>query len=378
MNKVSNTIVAVTTIIFMTVMLVFTGIHWITGESETSARRSVKISVKSAVDGSYPHSLIRRFAENFSGRIDWVSIDARIESALCENIVNGVCIADSRLIEAADSERNVSDECAGEVTDYVQQYSGAVYFIAVPSSAGVYTELLPEYFTKHHEKQLIDRFYEKLDTGVRRIDAYNRLKMLSDSYVYYRSDSKWTSYGAYCVYRNVIQRLGFQPSTYDKYTIDHVTDSYCGDLYSRTQFMRSKPDILDIYTYSDGTEVTDCSVMDADGKTHDRSLYDMSALDSDNMFALYPGIGYAAMKIVTSIGNDRKLLVIGDDYAASFIPFLLQHYSEVAVVYPEHTEGNISNYLDTSDYEQTLFLFGIDSLCGDNILEGLFEESEAD
>lgn len=376
MKKVSNVITAVSVIIFMAVMLLFTLLSAVTGADDDNARkeRNVIRTVLSVIDGGLGDSITKSFADNFSGRIDWVAIDSKVESSIGESIVNGVYIAEDRLISADNPGLNVSESCAASIKKFADVYDGASYLVAVPGSAGVYSELLPEYMDQRTQKQLIDSFYELLDTGIRRIDAYNRLKMLNGNYVYFRSDNKWTSYGAYCVYRTVIQKLGFQPSSYDKYSIEHVTDSFCGDLYARTQFMHCRPDVLDIYTYDGGAEVTDCTLLNYDGTEAPCQLYNREALCTDYKYALYPGVGYPRIDIHTSIGNERRLLVIGDDYAACFVPFLLQHYSEVTVIYPEHTSGKLSDYTDIAGYEQTLFLFGIDSLCGKNVLEDLLED----
>ena len=37
------------------------------------------------------------------------------------------------------------------------------------------------------------------------------------------------------------KKLGFSPTAYDKYTIDHVTDGFRGDLYNRSQYSGSSP-----------------------------------------------------------------------------------------------------------------------------------------
>ena len=67
------------------------------------------------------------------------------------------------------------------------------------------------------------------------------------------------------------------------------------------------------------------------------------------------------VRIKTTVNNDKKLLVIKDSYADCFIPFLIQHYSEIAVVSPKcFRESNavLSRLIDKESYAQTLFLFG--------------------
>lgn len=321
-----------------------------------------EITWESLLDGDFGRQLISCMADHFAGRDELISTSARLESGICESIVNGVYISENRLLSADVSSRGKTEKSAEAVNKFVKNYNGAVYFVAVPTSSGVYGDKLPLYLLKSTEKQQIDSLYTNLDSNIRKIDAYNILKMLSDNYIYYRSDSKWTSYGAFCVYRTVIQKLGFMPVSYDKYTIEHITDNYMGNLYSKTQYMESKPDLLDIYKYSDGAEITDCKGYDNNGMVYRKSLYDRDAIESGDMYRLYLGEKLPLLKVQTSVNNNKKLLVIGDDYASCFVPFLIQHYSEIAFVSPDCMEKKLTEFLNPDDYEQLLFLFGIDSL----------------
>ncbi|MCM1133124.1 MAG: DHHW family protein [Ruminococcus flavefaciens] len=358
--KNSNKISALILFIFILSFSVMT----ISGLGDKSAE-NLTISRQDFLDGGFGRQLTSVTAECFAGRDYWISAGAGLESGLCESIVNGVYISKDRLLSADVSERRSTDNTVQAVNEFVKSYDGAVYFVAVPTSSGVYGNMLPSYLLKSTEKQQIDSLYMNLSSDIRKIDAYNILKMLSDNYIYYRSDSKWTSYGAFCVYRTVIQKLGFIPVSYDKYTVEHITSSYTGNLYSRTKYMESKPDLLDIYEYSGGAEITDCTGYDNNGMTYPGSLYDREAIESDDMYRLYLGEKLPVVRINTDINNNKKLLVIGDDYAVCFIPFLTQHYSEIAFVSPECMEKELNKFLNPDDYGQMLFLFGIDSLDDD-------------
>ena len=292
----------------------------------------------------------------------WRSVGSRIDSAISGSIVNGVYIADDRLIAADVSEREDTEESAAVINSFADSCDGAVYFVAVPTSAGVYGDVLPSHLSRVTEKVQTDRLYEQLGGDIRRIDAYNLMRMLSDDRIYLRSDSKWTMYGAYCLYRTVIQKLGSQPISYDKYTIRHVTDEYRGDLFERTLYMKCEPDILDIYEYPDGVQVTECVSVGNDGSEQECPLYDISALDSDDMYRLYLGERAPLVKIHTDVNNERRLLLIGSECAACFVPFLTQHYSEITVFFPEYSDRPLSGFTDPNDYEQVLFMLGIDSI----------------
>ena len=316
-------------------------------------------------DGGFGSGLSSCAAQHFAFSESWRSAGSRLDSVISGSIVNGVYIADDRLIAADIADRGDTAESAAIVNSFAESYDGAVYFAAVPTSAGVYGDILPSHLSRVTEKQQIDRLYEQLGGDIRRVDAYNLMRMMSDERIYLRSDSKWTMYGAYCLYRTVIQKLGIQPLSYDKYTIRHVTNEYRGDLYERTLYMKCEPDILDIYEYPDGVQVTECVSVGNDGTERECSLYDPSALDSDDMFGLYLGKRRPLVRIRTDVNNERRLLVIGSECAASFVPFLTQHYSEIAVVFPEYMDRPLDTFIDKNDYEQTLFLFGIDAVTAD-------------
>ena len=358
-------------IIAFVILLIMSALFILTLTNKNGEDSEIILSFSSVMDGSLFKNIENRFAVNFENRDFWISSKAEIESQICEKLVNNVYIGDDRLLNADISYSPFYDSNADIVNRFSHNNDSAVYFVAVPSSSGVYSDILPEYLTDNTEEQCIDNFYARLGNNIRRIDAYNILKRLNENYIYFRSDTKWTSYGAYCVYRTVIQKLGFQPSPYDKYTIEHVTDNFRGDLWEKSRYMKSKPDILDIYNYNDGAELISCTGTDNDMKKSAKSLYYRDAVNSDDMYRLYLGDDMPLVQITTSVNNERKLLVIKDNFANCFIPFLIQHYSVIDIFSPECADREITDFLNISDYEQILFLFGTDSLGDENIFSSL-------
>lgn len=361
--KFSNKITAAAVLVFISIFSLST-LFSIQNKSadERNSARLPRMSWSSLADGSYCSDLNEYTAENFSGQGSWIAAGALIKTEMCESVVNGVYISQERLLSAEIPSQDSFEENATLINNFSEKYDGAVYVAAIPTSAGVYGDILPSYLQQVTEKQQIENFYEYLDADIRKIDAYSILKTLSDNYIYYRSDSKWTSYGAYCVYRTVIQKLGFLPVSYDKYTVHHITDDYKGDLYNRSQYMESSSDLLDVYEYSGGAEITGCMAYDNAGREYEWELYDVEAAESEDKYRLYLGEKMPFVKITANVNNEKRLLVIGDDFAACFIPLLTQHYSEIVFVSPECMELRLKDHIDIRDYEQTLFLFGIDSL----------------
>lgn len=367
MSKLTSKITALLVIVFIAAASVFTAIRFI-GSGDVP-----QLSLSALADGSYTDELSSAMTGSFAGRDMWISANARLSAQISERIVNGVYISDNMLLSADFSERTSVSECAGRINAFAEKYEGAICFVAVPTSSGVYTDQLPEYLLVNTEDQQIDSLYAALDPGIRCIDACNILKNLRDNYIYYRSDTKWTGYGAYCVYRTVVQKLGFQPVAYDKYTIEHVSGDFRGNLYDRSRYSGIKPDILDLYEYSSGARVLSCVGTDNSGITRSRTLFDRSMLSSGNMYDMYISSTDPLIRIRTDVNTERRLLLIGDSYADCFVQFLMQHYSEITMISPQQLTVPLSRLLDISDYEQTLFLFGVEDL-GDSAVFDLISQ----
>ncbi|MBQ8180737.1 MAG: hypothetical protein IJ010_02015 [Ruminococcus sp.] len=376
-NAVSR-ITAVVMLIYISAVMLF--IFFGKGSSDpiygSKIDKEKTVSVSGIMNGSFGKYLSECILINFPARDRMIAVDSGLRSSFTENIVNGVYVDKKMLLDAGISDRGSMKKNARIINEFCSGYKGTAYFAAVPTSTGVYDSYLPEYLRNNTESMQINSLYSELDGNIREIDAYNILKMLNENYIYYRSDTKWTSYGAYCVYRTVIQKLGFSPTAYDKYTIDHVADDFKGNLYARTFYSDVKPDIIDIYRYPDGANIISCTGCDNDMKSFSGELYDKSLLDSDDMYDMYLGEKRPLVKIRTTVNNERRLLVIKDSFADCFVPFLTQHYSEIDVVAPEYMEGYVEDFIDPSDYEQILFLFGIDSMDDEKLFDVLVTPPE--
>ncbi|MDE6833093.1 MAG: hypothetical protein K2J39_02425 [Ruminococcus sp.] len=328
-----------------------------------------EISFSALTDGSYGKQLNQYITDHFFRREKWVSAQADINSYTGGKIINGVYMDSNRLLDTEVSSREISKKNIEAVNKFFGNYIGTAYFTAIPTTSGIYGDKLPEYLMTNPERNQIDFLYDNLTDGIRTIDTYNILRMLSDNYIYYRNDTRLTSYGAYYVYKTVIQKLGFRPSSYDKYTINHITSDFRGNLYNRCLYNGTKSDILDIYSYSVGAEVTSCTAYCNNGMTYRKTLNDEKFLESGDMYRMYLGTEEPFIRIKTSVNNEKKLLLIKDSYADCFIQFLIQHYSEIAVISPEHMEKPLSSFINPDNYEQTLFLFGIESMDNENLFD---------
>lgn len=320
-----------------------------------------ELKISEITDGKTSLKLTDFFSDQIAGRSKFMKIYADISAGNSENSVNGIFISENRLLNGNINTSDIDNSVSEKINSFTEKYNSSFYFIAVPSSDGVYSNLLPEYIPSDFQSEQIQNFYNKLNPEIRKIDAFNILKNFSDDYIYYRTDTKWTAYGAYCVYRTAIQKLGFIPVAYDKFTIEHVTSEFKGNLYNKSLYEISKKDFIDLY-YSDSINIQSITAYDQNLNESMRILYDKSFLNSKYMYDIYLGENVPALRIKTGVNNNKKLMVIKDSYADCFIPFLTQHYSEITVISTDFPDFRFTNYFNINSYEQVIFICGAENL----------------
>ncbi len=291
-------------------------------------------------------------------------LKAQIDLIFGEKSIRDVYITDEMLLEKLDSQNAVTiPQSAVLLNKFYEKYHIPTYFILIPSSSEIYEDQLPINAVKDNQRQLISETYSALSTGIRYVDACSILSSLKEEYIYYRTDTHWTSYGAYAVYQSAIHKMGFTAIPYNRYVVSHVRTDFRGDLYKNTLYNDIKPDVLDRYTYENGARIVSITAHYADGTTEDRgtSLYDEAALDSENMYRFYLGAPSVMLEIRTDLENDKRLLIYKDDFAECMIPFLIQHYSEICVVDLNESMDVTQRLADPAKFTQILFLSSMES-----------------
>ena len=286
-------------------------------------------------------------------------IKSRADLFVGEKMIHGVYITEDRLLERRYSEALPdAEQLAAPQNEFYRTYNIPTFLLLVPSAAEIYETMLPANAAGAEEQQRIREVYNATDTGVRCMDACHVLSSLQSDYIYYRTDTHWTCFGAFTVYQNMIQKMGFTPVPYQRYVISHLSTEFRGDLYTCTLYEGVKPDMLDCYKYERGSNMTSVTAYYANGTVEDRGvqLFDNTALETQDMYRFYLGKPCDRLVIRTDVGNGKKLLLFKDDFADCMVPFLLQHYSEICVVDLELTAGRWMTAADPAEYTQTLFL----------------------
>ena len=122
--------------------------------------------------------------------------------------MNGVYVGNDMLLDIGTSEKGDMEKSAEEINKFSAAYKGAAYFVCVPTSAGVYGETLPPYIEKNSESRQIASLYSTLGTDIRKIDAYNILKMLNELVDSWRKIASSTANAPAAKVENVLNITG--------------------------------------------------------------------------------------------------------------------------------------------------------------------------
>lgn len=277
------------------------------------------------------------------------------------NRIGDVYLTNDRLLECPQSLDTAAMTASADAIDqFYQKYQIPTTVIAVPPAGEFYASDLLDGMSYPLQMPAIESFYQAIDSPIRKIDVYHVLFTATEDYIYYRTDEKWSCYGAYCVYRNAIQRMGFAPISYDQYVITHA-GTFRGNLYDSCLYDRVTPDMIDVYSDEDGSKVTDMTAYPANGEPEQRELYQMQPDGTADLNTFYLGEPCEKLVIRTNLNNQKKLLLFKDDYADCMVPFLLQHYSEICILDVTQMEHGLSELADVSDYTQVLILCDADT-----------------
>lgn len=324
-------------------------------------------------DKTFMSGFDKYMSDHFIGRINWIQSKKNIELAIGKNEINGIYVTDKRLIEHIEQpDYTEIDKSIKAINDFSESTGLPTYVMIAPTSAGIYEDEIPKNAPHQNQKEFIDYIYSNLNSDITAIDIYNTLSSVkNDEYIYYRTDHHWTTLGAYYAYNSAVQKLGFTPISYDKFNIEHVSDDFKGTFHSKTLYDGIEPDIIDIYSYSDGAKVTECMVNDGMNEISSDTMYFREYLEGKDKYSVFLGTNQPLVTIKTNVQNDKKLLIIKDSYAHCFAPFMTQHYSEITLLDLRYVGAANTDIIDVSEYSQALILYNASTFTTDRNVKKL-------
>lgn len=331
--------------------------------SELENRRlktSVTFSIKNFLDGSFQEEYEKYINDQFPLRDNWISLKSMNEYALGKIENNGIIYGNNgELFEKFDSlnEKRLKNNVE-VINNFAEKYYDKVSLMIIPNSYEIYKENLPMGSPIIRQEEIIDKIYD-FSSFTNNVDVMKELLDNKNSYIYYKTDHHWTTYGAYLAYCNFIDSINGNRVNLENFQKVELPNFY-GSYYSKAKPFNIKPDIMTYYDFDNLTmEIVGDKVYD--------SIYDYSKETLRDKYSLFL-YGNNPLTIIknNNIKNNKKILVIKDSFGNSLVPFLTQNYEEIHIIDLRHFGNRLSNYLEENDFDNILIIYNFINLATDN------------
>lgn len=366
-------------IIFILTLFLFLIINVIVPDREKSVQENrmlvtkPKFRLSSLISGDYDEKFEAYMDDQFVGRDMWRKLKVTVDRIGGSRLENGVYIGTNgqllEQIEVAD-ENHLAANIKAIKSFSESQSKIPVRMMLVPDAANVLNHSLPSLAKPEDQTQMFSMVRKDLGDSVEWIDVSTELNKHKTEKIYYKTDHHWTTLGAFYAFQAAAPSLGIDGDLSGKYVSYTVSDSFNGMLASKSGVNFGEKEQIDIYVPTE--EDTDLIVDYVDEGKRSTSLYDSSKLKEKDQYTVFLGGNSSLLDIRTVSTSTKRLLLVKDSFANSFIPFLTPYYREIVVVDPRYYSGTINDLMDSYRISEVLFLYSGNTFFKDNNISGVF------
>lgn len=366
-------------IIFILTLFLFLIINVIVPDREKSVQENRMLATKpkfrlsSLISGDYDEKFEAYMDDQFVGRDMWRKLKVMVDRIGGSRLENGVYIGTNgqllEQIEVAD-ENHLAANIKAIKSFSESQSKIPVRMMLVPDAANVLNHSLPSLAKPEDQTQMFSMVRKDLGDSVEWIDVSTELNKHKTEKIYYKTDHHWTTLGAFYAFQAAAPSLGIEGDLSGKYVSYAVSDSFNGMLASKSGVNLGEKEQIDIYVPTE--EDTDLIIDYVDEGKRSTSLYDSSKLKEKDQYTVFLGGNSSLLDIRTVSTSTKRLLLVKDSFANSFIPFLTPYYREIVVVDPRYYSGTINDLMDSYRISEVLFLYSGNTFFKDNNISGVF------
>lgn len=332
-----------------------------------------KLTFSTLVNGDFMEQYEEYLSDQFAGRDLWHRMKVALDRFGGSRMENGIYIGkDGQLlqdIQVPDQEH--LSENLDAIKEFTETYQDIpVTMILVPDAACILNDRLPWLASVEDQNQMISMVEQSLGDSVTWVDAASALNKHKREKIYYLTDHHWTSLGAFYTFQEAATALGIEEDVSDKFLSYTVSDSFNGVLASESGAGLGTEENIDIYVPREGDNDVIVNYVNESKRT--TSLYDSSKLETKDQYGVFLGGNTSLIDIRTVSTSQKRLLVVKDSFANSFIPFLAPYYREIVVVDPRYYSGTIEDIMSSYRITDALFLYSGNSFFTDNSMSGVF------
>ena len=366
-------------IIFILTLFLFLIINVIVPDREKSVQENrmlvtkPKFRLSSLISGDYDEKFEAYMDDQFVGRDMWRKLKVTVDRIGGSRLENGVYIGTNgqllEQIEVAD-ENHLAANIKAIKSFSESQSKIPVRMMLVPDAANVLNHSLPALAKPEDQTQMFSMVRKDLGDSVEWIDVSTELNKHKTEKIYYKTDHHWTTLGAFYAFQAAAPSLGIEGDLSGKYVSHAVSNSFNGMLASKSGVNLGEKEQIDIYVPTE--EDTDLIIDYVDEGKRSTSLYDSSKLKEKDQYTVFLGGNSSLLDIRTVSTSTKRLLLVKDSFANSFIPFLTPYYREIVVVDPRYYSGTINDLMDSYRISEVLFLYSGNTFFKDNNISGVF------
>lgn len=218
-----------------------------------------------------------------------------------------------------------------------------MYSLVAPTQVGLTDREYSEF--SDPQDKAIAYLYSLLDQRYQPVDVFSSLYQRREDYIYFRSDHHWTQLGAYYAAREfaAVAGTGFKELTeYQK----HSFEGFLGYLYSNNQVEKvaQNPDRLDAYVIpNQNLEITNFYYQqDGSLSSYEQPLINLEMAKDTATYGIFLGGDFPIIVYENpQPKSGRRLLVVKDSYANSFVPWIASEFDKIVVIDPRFYKENI-------------------------------------
>lgn len=209
------------------------------------------------------------------------------------------------------------------------------------------------------QSAILDKTEATITGDVNFVNLKNVYVKHAEEYLFFRSDHHWTHRGAYYAYSEFVKSVGMTPTPIDSFEKTVLCENYIGTMYAFTGDARVKSYYDTVEAYMP-TKACTMTIHNNNGTT---SVYNTTVVKNIGNYCAFIAGDHPYITInVPENDQSKSILVIKDSYGNAFVPYLTEHYGNIIVIDPRHTDMNV--YENFKDYGLDDIVFLVNSSMG--------------
>lgn len=368
-------------IILVSVMLlnIFLPDKKFSAEENRMLQMMPKLSFTSYIDGRFESKIESYAADQFLLRNHFIKIKSSFDSALLISKSNNVfnCSDNYLMEDISKVDKKKMHNNIDSLSNFKKCYPDIqMDFLLVPNAANILSDKLPLFAVTENQNKQIDDFFQTLKSlEIEPIDVRSEFeKQKTKTELYYHTDHHWTTDGAYLAYCEFHKKKKFTSNI--QYEPLVVKNDFRGTLSSKSGFTNGLNDKIKIFLPKPEQDYKNSVIFYSDSKKKTTEFYQLDNLNKKDTYTVFGGSNHPIYSIKTPVTSQKRLLLIKDSYANSFIPFISQDYREIVVVDPRYFFDDIGEIIKAHKITDVLFLYNANTFFNDNSLEMMLSASK--